>query len=75
MQYEAVVADEEVSATEKNEDPDEVPIVRQRRAMYACFAVFLATKVLVLCWILTRSIPLDPIRSLLRGEWWSFERD
>jgi len=41
----------------------------QRRALYACFAVFIAVKMLVVCWVLTQSFPLDAISRVLRGEW------
>lgn len=69
MEYEEVVCDEPPPEEENRS------AMRQRRVVYTCFATFLVTKLLVVCWILTMSIPLDPIASLLRGEWWGRDGD
>jgi hypothetical protein len=70
MEYEAVVVDEAEEETQQH-----AVVQRQRRAMYGCFAAFVVTKLLVACWILTTSFPLDPIGSLFRGEWWGDDRN
>ena len=66
---------EPVETTADPPDTLESRFRRQKRAIYACFTVVVIAKVLVLCWIVTMSIPLDPLGSLFRGEWWGGKRN
>ena len=66
---------EQVESTEATEGTADERIRRQKRAMYACFTVFVATKLAVVCWILTMSFPYDAFSRLLRGEWWGDDQD
>ena len=70
MEYEPV----EITETPP-EDTPELRIRRQKRAIYGCFTVFVIAKIMILCWVLTLSFPLDVIGSLFRGELWADEQD
>ena len=61
MEYEPVENDDPM--------PEVLRIQRQRRAMYACFTVFVVTKLLVVCWIITMSFPSDAFSRLFQGDW------
>ena len=66
---------EPVEITELPDDTPELRIRRRKRAIYGCFTVFVIAKILILCWVLTLSFPLDFIGSLFRGELWSNEHN
>lgn len=66
---------EPVEIAEPPEDTPELRTLRRKRAIYGCFTVVVIAKILILCWILTLSFPLDFMGSLFRGELWADEQD
>ena len=78
MSYDLVAPVQPSSLVDAPEDEDGRPLLEvsepaptrvTRRALYVCFGVTIAVKALIVCWLLTTSLPLDAIERLMRGEW------